>query len=66
MSSPLSPARRPRQERGVKNLADPAARARPLGDLVAHAGHPAYDNGTCLGVLLEEIKGRHVAATLSQ
>lgn len=30
--------------------------------LVAHGWHPAYDNETCLGVLLEEIKGRHALA----
>ena len=30
--------------------------------LAAHDWHPAYDNGTCLGVLLEEIKGRHALA----
>jgi nucleoside-diphosphate-sugar epimerase len=30
--------------------------------LVAHGWHPAYDNETCLGVLLEEIKGRHAVA----
>ncbi len=30
--------------------------------LAAHGWHPAYDNETCLGVLLEEIKGRHAVA----
>ena len=31
--------------------------------LMAHGWRPAYDNETCLGVLLEEIKGRHAMAT---
>jgi nucleoside-diphosphate-sugar epimerase len=30
--------------------------------LVAHGWQPAYDNETCLGVLLHEIRGRHALA----
>ena len=30
--------------------------------LRARGWHPAYDNGTCLGVLLDAIAGRHAVA----
>ena len=32
------------------------------GTLRARGWHPAYDNGTCLGVLLDAIAGRHAVA----
>jgi len=34
----------------------------PTTTLRAHGWHPAYDNGTCVGVLLEAIRGRHAVA----